>query len=150
MTTRQPKYRFYDPFNGLMTYSDETKYRNCLSNFFFEYELLKNGGNDPILMECTGLKDDAQRDVYEGDIFRQELEHAEGDERNYLVVTWIRQRADFYLIPADHYGILNDNDLEEDPDFEWLFDDAKLLDFSIDIGLPLVGNIYQDPKLLKP
>ncbi len=83
--------------------------------------------------------------TYEGDVFRQEY----GDAPEYLVVMWINQRAAFYLIPTAHYHILQDNDCSEEPEFQWLFNDAALYDFSIDCGLTKVGNIHDNPELLE-
>jgi len=96
----------------------------------------------------TGIKNKKGVEIFGGDVFRQEEEKDEGDVRTYHVVTWIRQRAAFYLIPAAHYPILRDNDCSEEPEFSWLFEEASLYDFSLDIELPLVGNIYKNPELL--
>lgn len=83
--------------------------------------------------------------IYECDIFRQTKE----DQDEYYVVMWINERGAFYLIPIDHYSVLRDNDCSMEPEFEWLFRDAALYDFSIDCGLAKVGNIYENPELLK-
>lgn len=101
------------------------------------------------LMQFTGLKDKNGKEIYEGDIFRQEKETDEGDIRNYLVVFWVKQRAAFYLVDACHLSILENNDCSDENEFDWLFQDAALYDFSMDVGLPLVGNIYENPELLK-
>lgn len=87
-------------------------------------------------------------EIYEGDVFREEKENENGDDRTYLVVTWIRQRGAFYLIPAPHVNVLDVNDCEGEDAFDWLFNEANLYDFSLDIGLPYVGNIYENPELL--
>lgn len=105
---------------------------------------------DLIWMEWTGLVNEkTKKKVFEGDIFREEKETDQGDIRSYSVVTWIKERAAYYLIPSEHYQIIQDNDCENEEEFEWLFQDAALYDFSIGVNLALVGNIYQNPKLLK-
>lgn len=104
---------------------------------------------DRTLMQSTGLFDKKGKEIFEGDIFREEKEADHGDIRSYSVVMWIKQRAAFYLIPVEHYQILLDNDVSEEVEFDWLFQDASLYDFSIDTGLPMVGNIYENPERLK-
>ena len=94
-------------------------------------------------------KTNLENEIYEHDVFRSEIDTDLGTEIQYNVVMWIEQRGAFYLIPACHFNVLMDNDLENDNDFEWLFEDANLYDFSIDVRLTKVGNIYQNPELLK-
>ena len=84
--------------------------------------------------------------IFEGDIFRGLNDK---DIEEYYVVMWIEQRAAFYMVPAVHYCVLKDNDLSNDDDFNWLFDDAMLYDFSSDCSLTNVGNIHDNKDLLK-
>lgn len=86
------------------------------------------------------------KEIYEGDIFRK---RNDDDTEGYCVVMWLLQRGAFYMIDAVYYEILRDNDCSKEPEFSWLFDDAALYDFSIDCGLPIVGNVHQNPELLK-
>jgi hypothetical protein len=60
------KFRFWDPFNGVMVYSDQ-----CLDleNFFKNYEDTARGGNNPVLMGCSGEKDISGAYIYEGDLY---------------------------------------------------------------------------------
>lgn len=110
--------------------------------------VMRTIGLDCEVMQFTGLKDKNGKEIYEGDIFRQEIELDERDLRTYQVVIWIKERAAFYLVPCGCHEILINNDCEKDETFEWLFEQAHLYDFSIDVGLPLVGNIYETPELL--
>jgi len=96
--------------------------------------------------QAPNRKKHLQPDVFPGDVFRQEKED---DKTEYLVVMWIEQRSAFYLIPTAHYHVLSDNDCSNEPEFAWLFSDAALYDFSIDCGLTMVGNIYDNPELLE-
>ncbi|CAA0254261.1 YopX family protein [Tenacibaculum maritimum] len=103
---------------------------------------------DVEIMQSTGLKSKGGKEVYEGDIFRHEEETEHGDIRTYSVVMWIKQRGAYYLIPCDHYQVIRDNDVSKEEEFEWLFEDAILYDFNIDVGLDLVGNLYENPELV--
>lgn len=109
-------------------------------------------GHLPIVYvrQYTGLKSFNKKkhleDIYEGDIFRS----LDEDEREmYSVVMWIQQRAAFYMVPADHYKVILYNDVSEEEDFNWLFNEANLYDFSIDCGLTKVGNVFETPELLE-
>jgi uncharacterized phage protein (TIGR01671 family) len=98
--------------------------------------------------QFSGLRSKG-KEVFEGDVFRSETELDHGDHRQYSVVCWIKERAAFYLIPTDTYFTFTTNDnLEEDDQFEWLYEQASLYDFSVDIGLDLCGNIFDNPELL--
>lgn len=55
--------------------------------------------------QYIGFKDRKGRMIYEGDIYFFELEHDKGDERHYIVVTWIKQWSMF--------SFLNDFEYEE-------------------------------------
>jgi hypothetical protein len=48
------KFRYYDPFNDVYTFSDKFEY---LAGFFAEYQLSVDGGNSSILEQWTGLHD---------------------------------------------------------------------------------------------
>lgn len=87
--------------------------------------------------------------IFEGDLFRSEKIHPTDETKDavsYSVVMWIRERGAYYLVDSSHWNVLNTNDCEADPEFEWLFEDATLFDFSIDVGLTKVGNIYDNPE----
>ncbi len=83
--------------------------------------------------------------VWEDDVFRSTTDD-DGDRYN--VVMWIDQRAAFYIVPIEHYYVLRDNDCSKEPEFDWLFNDASLYNFSIDCKLTKVGNIHDNPELL--
>lgn len=96
--------------------------------------------------EAERCKKNLTKEIYEGDIFRQE----DTDDRiTYLVVMWIWQLGAFYLIPIEHYYTILDNDVSKEKEFGWLFEQAMLNDFSIDIGLTKVGNVVDNPGLLE-
>lgn len=87
--------------------------------------------------------------VFEGDIFRATKETEDGEDiTSYNVVMWIPQRGAFYMVPVEHYEVLKDNDCENSEEFSWLFDDAMLSDFSMDVMLTKVGNVFDNPELM--
>ena len=115
------------------------------------FGIVKYRVNPETVGEFTGLKSKKKKtniseNIFEGDMFRGLNDN---DIEVYYVVMWIEQRAAFYMIPADHYCVIRDNNLSNDKDFNWLFDDAMLYDFSSDCGLTKVGNIYDNKDLLK-
>jgi len=105
--------------------------------------------------EFTGISSENHKTtlsdkIFEDDIFRATKETDDGEDiTSYLVVVWIKQLAAFYLVPVEHYSIIRDNDVSNEPEFAWLFDEALLCDFYLDSQLMRVGNIYDNPELLK-
>lgn len=100
--------------------------------------------------QFTGLLADKRKtnlepEIYEGDIFR-----SQDDDTGirYHVVMWIEQRAAFYMVPIGHYGVMTNEDVSKDKEFDWLFQEAALYDFYIDCGLTKVGNVHDNPELL--
>lgn len=77
-----------------------------------------------ILMQSTGLKDKSGRLIYEGDIVK--IFHVSGTMQGryfFDVVKWNDLRCRF---ETENYGIIDDDDIYE-----------------------VIGNIYENPELLK-
>ena len=109
------KFRCWDKFNENMTYS------NVLCDFFNDVQKLKEGGNNPILTQFTGLKDRGGKDIYDGDIL--EFDRAEwGGDDNIFPVTY------------------------SDNDGEWVTGGGSNPECSD--WKTVIGNIYENPEIL--
>ena len=97
-------------------------------------------------MQFTGLLHKWKTEVYQDDIFYDEIEHDHGDERLFYVITWINERASFVFLTAqkrkdyDEYGLS-----AIDRDFEGFY--YELDQDSLDKMHPK-SNIHQNPDLL--
>ena len=143
-------------FRGKRTVNGEWIYGMPTYDFryIFNGEQLDSVDNYEVTPETVGQftgftaakhKSTVDAEIYEYYIFRGSNYYGEDA---YFVVMWINQRGAFYLIPIEHYTVIKDNDVSNEPEFEWLFRDACLYDFSISIGLTKVGNIHDNPELL--
>jgi len=94
--------------------------------------------------QYIGFKDSKGRMICEGDIYFFEYEHDKGDERHYVVVTWIKEWAMF--------SFLNDFEYKEyiDAGIEHL---DSMTPYSIEPEdvekIHYAGTIHDNPELLK-
>lgn len=90
--------------------------------------------NRCILMQYTGLKDKNGVEIYESDIL---LLHDTDDQRLKSVVRWIDWGAGFYLVEPHNVTA----ELKDDRELEEI---EKFLPYQ-----EVIGNIYENPELLK-
>ncbi len=148
---KELKFRAFDTKNKVMIVQGNVPDENR-SIFWQKWETTPHISEPMVFtgLKATDKKKHLEEEIYEGDIFRSLREDDNEIEREvYSVVMWIEQRAAFYLVPIEHYKVILDNDVSEEEDFNWLFNEANLYDFSIDCGLTKVGNVYQNPEFFE-
>ncbi|SFA70613.1 YopX family protein [Clostridium frigidicarnis] len=94
---------------------------------------------EEILMQYTGLKDENGKEIYEGDIVKFTERHYENCNKKRLT----SEETSIQIVVYDYYsfglrGSLKDKDLRP---FIWAL--------SFDYKIEVIGNIYEDQKLLE-
>ena len=130
---REIKFRAWKNEEGYMITSKQgifTALQNCMNitrqdnGYYNNGDLLKPNENKYILMQYTGLKDKNGKEIYEGDIV--------GDKNIKWVVKWNIHRMGFSLYPTT----------------EQLYDEMPV-NIENKLGFEILGNIYDNPDLLK-
>lgn len=133
---REIKFRFYDQFNDEWRYSPSPDY----TQFWIDYAIAIEKDNNPSLMQFTGLHDKDGKEIYEGDIDRDEIEFDHGDERQYYICTFIKELGVFtFLCKGDYIGYLHGN-IPEDHGIPFYMEGGE--------NVKIIGNIYDNPELL--
>lgn len=102
---------------------------------------------DAEIMLAVNQKDFLDKEIYEGDIRREEIEYDEGDDREYYVCVYIKEWARFaWLNLPGEYNEYLDNGIEH-------LDETMQETFGIfeneEQETIICGNIYQNSELLK-
>lgn len=118
----------------------ETPYVYFATDNFDGYASL---GNHEVML-FTGHTDRNKKEIYAGDVRREEIEHDEGDERLYFVCTWIEELARFaWLQTPGEYQQYMQSGLDSFVGASELGMDHEEKD-----KIVICGNIYENPKLL--
>lgn len=127
---REIKFRSWDPFNGTMSPpNDVNGNKKDLGWFFSQHDNANEGGNDCKLMQFAGLKDKNGKEIYEGDII------SAAHFTHPLIVGYNTESASFCCNKT--------NDFETQSCY-WFYNDVVISD-----GWIVIGNIYENPELLK-
>lgn len=128
---REVKFRAWDPFNAeMLKPHDVNGHKKDLSWFFSQYEESEKGENNPILMQYTGLKDKNNKEIYEGDIYFC-YDISSNPPHKYIPqeVKWDKDFSSWNLITLE--GLKRAHE-------------TKIFEYEV------IGNIHQNPELLKP
>ena len=118
------KFRYWDHFNEEMVYQKENTIGGMRQLFEWAHEAEK-GGNKIELMQWTGLQDSSGKDVYGGDI----IKHPKGDIGEVIWQVQGQFRVQYI-----------DNPFSTLPLFLQIGERGQAI---------VIGNIYQNPELLK-
>ena len=123
---RELKFRAWDKFNGEYWNSSHSK---NLATFFNLIQDLKDGENEIIIEQYTGLKDKNGKEIYEGDICKFNSGIALRKKYIYKIDYLAYQFCGFVL------NCMNDKRIK----IENLYSHSKI---------EIIGNIHQNPELL--
>jgi len=122
MEAREIKFRVWNCYQNWMLYFDLTEVDNgCVWDRGHKYHLFNE---EMIIMECRGLKDKNDKEIFEEDIVML-------FEKKY-VVRWIKSSAHFSFETPDGKG-------------EWAYGDFMPNKEDLEI----IGNIYENKSLLE-
>ena len=102
--------------------------------------IIAQGRGEAIMMQYTGLKDKNGKEIYEGDILKDDVGIAE--------VTYDNERAGFYawfkkpVVFPDYAHGVKDTKINQIHMYAWSTDDYKT-------SAEVIGNIYENPELIE-
>jgi len=97
--------------------------------------------------QSTGLKDRDGNEIYENDIFRETIEHDDGDSNLYAICVWIKEHAAFAMLGAGEYlAYQNEGAASFEPGMRYTY----LMDEVDCKNRKRVGNLHQNPELIEP
>ncbi|WP_339248184.1 YopX family protein [Paenibacillus sp. FSL R10-2796] len=129
---REIKYKAWLPTIKKMTYG------HTLEQWLLDFPHLEDFSEDTVWLQYTGLKDKNGREIYEGDIEDYNT-HVYCDERRKGIVCFDTHKCTYKLVPVDLYKINAGNG-------GW---SGHFFDSHIAATSEVIGNIYENPKLLE-
>jgi len=118
---REIKFRVWDCFNAEYTHSKD---KQNLQDFFTYCQKCINGGNELILEQFTGLKDENGVEVFEGDILAYPRVFPQKPEDTPYAISKVEFEEGCYNV--GEYGL-------------WEYYEESIV----------IGNVHENPELLK-
>ena len=135
---REIKFKLWNPEKKVLTGGNYLNTILATTDNDFVNDFDKKG---MVWLQFTGLKDEKGREIYDGDVYFNEIEQEDGDVRLYYICKWINEWGRFvWLHLPGELMDYEDNGVENFVEYEFDFD-AKRMHYA--------GNIHETPERLE-
>ena len=150
---RETKYRAWDIENKRMLYNVGFSFNDCGMMIELERPMMSGKGvfftfpiEDFILMQFTGLKDKAGKEIYEGDIVKN---HWYAYSCNFIGTFWVVKYGMHRVEGNDYYSNSGEGFYYDATGIDNETYNIANLPCDEDKGIEIIGNIHENQELLK-
>jgi uncharacterized phage protein (TIGR01671 family) len=140
MKNRQIKFRVFDKLSKKFFYPNEGYQGHFILNLNGEFYNLNNGsgGSEYIVQQFTGLKDKNNKEIYEGDIVKEQFDYND-DPQRLSDIRWSKNTSTVIFDENEHRFGLKENNPRFSQDFS-----RHLPLYSKSNDIEVVGNILEN------